>query len=67
MSSSIIGITAGEPAGIGPELVALLAEDAAGRTLLPVGRRGRAAEAMGAGLTEQLSGLQHESGVRDQL
>ena len=47
--------------------MATLMEDAAHRTLLPVGRRGPARAAFAEGLDAQLDELEHEAGVRGQL
>jgi uncharacterized protein len=46
---------------------ALELEDAARRTLLPVGRRGVGASALTADLDDQLSNIAREPGVRAQL
>jgi succinate-acetate transporter protein len=48
-------------------IVALLSEDLPRRTLLPVGRSGRAASSLAGGMDEQLEELEHEAGVRRQL
>jgi len=48
-------------------VVALLSEDLPRSPLLPVGRSGRAASSLGAGLHAQLEDLEHEAGVRRQL
>lgn len=42
-------------------------EDVHGASRLPIGRRGRAATAIEGGMAEQLAGLEHEAGVRQQL
>lgn len=42
-------------------------EDVHGATKLPIGRRGRAASAIQGGMADQLAGLEHEAGVRQQL
>ncbi len=42
-------------------------EDVHGATKLPLGRRGRAADAIRGGMTDQFAGLEHEAGVRQQL
>ncbi|HEX4108424.1 MAG TPA: hypothetical protein VHX88_09840 [Solirubrobacteraceae bacterium] len=47
--------------------VAALLEDAAHRTILPVGRRGQARAAIEEDLSAQLRELLHEAGVREQL
>lgn len=47
--------------------IAFLLEDAFGRTVLPLGRRGGSREAMEGGLSEQLRGLEDEAGVRHTL
>ena len=47
--------------------VATLLEDTAKRSLLPIGRRGRARAAIDEGLEAQLRGLETEAGVREQL
>ncbi len=47
--------------------LALLLEDAQGRLVLPTGRRGRARESFEGTIDDQLSGLQAEAGVRNQL
>jgi len=38
-----------------------------GASVLPIGRRGRAASAIQGGFADQLAGLEHEAGVRQQL
>jgi succinate-acetate transporter protein len=47
--------------------IAFLLEDALGRTVLPLGRRGGAREAVEGGLSAQLRGLEDEAGVRHTL
>ena len=47
--------------------LAFLLEDALGRTVLPLGRRGGSEEAIEGGLSEQLRGLEDEAGVRHTL
>lgn len=47
--------------------LATLLEDIHGTTKLPIGRRGRAAAAIQGGMADQLVGLEHEAGVRQQL
>lgn len=47
--------------------LATLLEDSAHRSILPTGRRGSARAAIEEGLDSQLSELQHEAGVREQL
>jgi succinate-acetate transporter protein len=47
--------------------VASLLEDAAHRSILPLGRRGAARAAINEGLGAQLAELQQEAGVREQL
>jgi succinate-acetate transporter protein len=47
--------------------IAFLLEDAQGRTVLPLARRGGSREAMEGGLSEQLRGLEDEAGVRHTL
>lgn len=42
-------------------------EDSHGESKLPIGRRGRAAAAIQGGMADQLVGLEHEAGVRQQL
>ncbi len=42
-------------------------EDNAGRSILPIGRRGLARSALSGGLNAQLAELEHEAGVRKQL
>jgi uncharacterized protein len=42
-------------------------EDAEGREIIPSGRRGKGVAAIGAGLDEQLRGVEHEAGVRRPL
>jgi uncharacterized protein len=42
-------------------------EDIHGAGKLPIGRRGRAASAIQGGMADQLAGLEHEAGVRQQL
>lgn len=44
-----------------------LLEDSARRTILPIGRRGAARDALSRGLDAQLAELEHEAGVREQL
>jgi succinate-acetate transporter protein len=46
---------------------AVLLEDNARRTILPIGRRGLARTAFTEGLTTQLDQIEHEAGVREQL
>ena len=46
---------------------ALQLEDARDRPLLPMGRRGRGRESVTGSLDDQLRGLEHEPGVRQQL
>jgi hypothetical protein len=48
-------------------LLALEMESLERRTVLPLLRRGSGAEAMTAGLDEQVQQIQHEAGVREQL
>ena len=47
--------------------VATLLEDSAHRSILPIGRRARARDALEGDLQAQLDVLEHEAGVRDQL
>lgn len=47
--------------------LATLLEDNARRSILPIGRRGLARSAFADGLDAQLSELEHEAGVREQL
>jgi uncharacterized protein len=47
--------------------VASLVEDAAHRSILPLGRRAAARAAINEGLESQLSEIQQEAGVREQL
>jgi succinate-acetate transporter protein len=47
--------------------LAALLEDSAHRSVLPIGRSGRARDAIEGGLEAQLNVLEHEAGVRDQL
>jgi succinate-acetate transporter protein len=47
--------------------IAFLLEDALGRTVLPIGRRGGSKEAVEGGLSDQLRGLEDEAGVRHTL
>lgn len=47
--------------------LAALLEDGARRTILPLGRRGLASDALSDGLRAQLNELEHEAGVREQL
>jgi hypothetical protein len=42
-------------------------EDAQGKTVLPLGRRGRGRESMGGTLEDQISWVEREAGVRNQL
>jgi succinate-acetate transporter protein len=42
-------------------------EDVHGASKLPIGRRGRAAAAIRGDMADQLAGLEHEAGVRQQL
>jgi succinate-acetate transporter protein len=46
---------------------AVLLEDNARRTILPIGRRGPARAAFAEGITAQLDQIEHEAGVREQL
>ncbi len=64
-ASGIIGLVfVGAAAYVG---LAALLEDSARRTMLPLGRRGDARAALRSGLDAQLSQLEHEAGVREQL
>jgi succinate-acetate transporter protein len=47
--------------------IAFLLEDALGRTVLPLGRRGGSREAVEGSLSDQLRGLEDETGVRHTL
>jgi succinate-acetate transporter protein len=47
--------------------LALLLEDGQQRTVLPLGRRGRARTSLEGGLTHQLDQAEREAGVRRQL
>jgi succinate-acetate transporter protein len=47
--------------------IAFLLEDALGRTVLPLGRRGGSREAVEGSLSDQLRGLEDEAGVRHAL
>lgn len=47
--------------------LAFEAESVSGRTVLPTGRRGSGRLAMAGTLSDQLAGIEHESGVRRQL
>ena len=47
--------------------LACLLEDAKGRAVLPIGRRGDSAEAIEGGMEDQLKGLADEPGVRKHL
>jgi succinate-acetate transporter protein len=47
--------------------IAFLLEDALGRTVLPLGRRGGSREAVEGSLSDQLRGLEDEAGVRHTL
>ncbi len=47
--------------------IAFLIEDALGRTVLPIGRRGGSKEAVEGNLADQLRGLEDEAGVRHTL
>jgi hypothetical protein len=47
--------------------IAFLLEDALGRTVLPLGRRGGSREAIEGSLGDQLRGLEDEAGVRHTL
>jgi succinate-acetate transporter protein len=46
---------------------AMVLEDAQRRTVLPLGRRGKGAAALGDDLAGQVRGIEHEAGVREQL
>jgi hypothetical protein len=48
-------------------MAAAVLEDARGTTVLPLGRRGRGASALGGPFDEQLRTVEHEAGVRTQL
>jgi succinate-acetate transporter protein len=64
-AAGIVGLVfAGVAAYVG---LATLLEDAARRSILPIGRRGVARAAISGGLDDQLSELEHEAGVREQL
>lgn len=47
--------------------LAMALEDAKRETILPLGRRGVGRQSMGSGLDAQLEGIEHETGVREQL
>lgn len=47
--------------------MAMALEDAHGRTILPLGRRGRGRTSLTGDVTDQLAGVVHEAGVRRQL
>lgn len=47
--------------------LAMALEDARGRTVLPLGRRGAGRESLAGSAVEQLTGVEHEAGVRRQL
>lgn len=64
-AAAILGLVLAGACAYG--IVALLTEDLPRRSLLPVGRSGRAASSLGGGLREQLEDLEHEAGVRRQL
>lgn len=64
-AAGIVGLVfAGAAAYLG---LAALLEDSARRTLLPMGRRGDARAAVSSGLDAQLTKLENEAGVREQL
>jgi hypothetical protein len=46
---------------------AMAIEDAGGRTVLPLGRRGAGATSVGGPFGDQLRGIEREAGVRGQL
>jgi uncharacterized protein len=47
--------------------LALLLEDSSQRTVLPVGRRGRARSSLEGGITHQIEAAEREAGIRRQL
>jgi uncharacterized protein len=47
--------------------LALILEDSAQRTVLPIGRRGRARSALEDTIAHQIEGAEREAGVRRQL
>jgi succinate-acetate transporter protein len=47
--------------------LAMALEDAHGRTILPLGRRGAGRTSLAGDAGDQLSGVEHEAGVRQQL
>jgi uncharacterized protein len=64
-AAAILGLVLAGACAYG--IVALLIEDLPRRSLLPVGRSGRAASSLGGSLREQLEDVEHEAGVRRQL
>jgi uncharacterized protein len=65
LAAAIAGLVLAAACAYG--IVALLSEDLPRRSLLPVGRSGRAASSLGGSLDDQLLELEHEAGVRRQL
>jgi uncharacterized protein len=64
-AAGVVGLVLGGLCAYG--IVALLMEDLPRRTVLPIGRSGRAEASMDGAFAEQLEGLRHEAGVRRQL
>jgi succinate-acetate transporter protein len=64
-AAAVVGLVLATACAYG--IVALLTEDLPRRSLLPVGRSGRAASSFAGGLDDQLEDLEHEAGVRRQL
>jgi uncharacterized protein len=65
IASGIVGLVLGAASAYG--IVALLMEDLPRRSLLPLGRSGRAASSVEGSFADQLDDLEHEAGVRRTL
>jgi succinate-acetate transporter protein len=65
VASGIVGLILGALAIYAAAAVGL--EDAAKRRVLPVGRHGKGAEAAAGDIRDQIAGIVHEPGVRQQL
>ena len=65
VASGIVGLILGGLAIYAAAAVGL--EDAAKRTVLPVGRHGKGAEAAAGHFRDQIARIVHEPGVRQQL
>ena len=64
-AAGVTGLVVVALAGYG--VLALTLEDAAGRTVLPVGRRGAGADAISGSFAQQAEAARNDAGVRNQL